>query len=188
MEGRSPLKMRTIIAKRPIAAALVVVSICAAGVLSGAWKQGHFPDGIRREDSVRRILESNEKIIPERIDDAQLKELGETVMNRIIADPALRYWINDTMGGRNSECLKEMYTMIGYRFLQDHNSLRGLTDKNRISAGHAVVRSQIRERGMVTGGNPVRTETLMGYMMFLLLFVSALGSSIFMIRLIKGRT
>jgi hypothetical protein len=181
------LKMQTVIAKKPIAASLIVLSICAAGVMSGAGKQGHVPDDLRREDSIRRILESHEKVIPESIDDAQLKELGETVMNRVIADPALRYWINDTMGGRNSECLKEMYAMIGYRFLQDQYSLRGLTDNNRISAGYAVMRSRIRERGMETGRNPTRTVTLMGYLMFLFLVVSALGSSIFMIRLIKGR-
>jgi hypothetical protein len=81
-----------------------------------------------------------------------------------------------------------MYMMIGYRFLRDHNSLLEVTDTHGFSASHAVVRNKIGERDMETGRNRTMPEPMMGYLMFLFLFISALGSLIFMIRLIKGRT
>jgi hypothetical protein len=168
---------------------LAVILLSARPMLgfAGAGDQGQFSAGMRQKDRVRQILDSNERIDPERFDDAQLKELGEGVINRVIGDPVLRSWIDETMGGSDSECLKDMYKMIGYRFLHDRYALPEQTNKNRFSTGHAFMQSRIRGGELEPGRNPAGPMPIMGYFMFLFLFISALGSTIYMIRLVRER-
>ena len=173
--------------KKPVVMAVTLLTLCLAGVFTGAEYPREYPDGMRLQARARQILDSNERIDPDLVGDAQLKELGETVLNRIIADPVMRSWINDTMGGRSSECLGDLYKMIGYRFLHDRSGLSESMNKDRFSAGHAMMRSRIRLEDSESGSHKIRLETLTGYLMFLFLFISALGSLIYMVRLLNGR-
>lgn len=181
------MKSERVILVKSIVTAVIFLSVCVKGVFAEGGEQGRMPSGIQREDRVMRILDSIERIDPEQVDDAELKEVGEIVMKRIIADPAARAWINETMGGQNSECLKDMYIMIGYRFLHDRRSLQESTIQNRFSAGHAFMKTRIRGEDVETGRSQIGAVPLMGYLMLLFLFISALGSLLFMIRLFQGR-
>jgi hypothetical protein len=173
--------------KKSAVSAVALLLICSMGILTEGEARGQFLQSRQHKIRIQKVLDSEVSIDPEKVDDAQLKELGETVMNRIIADPVLRSWINETMGGNNSECLKDMYKIIGYRFLHDQYTLRESTSKNRFSAGHAVVRSRIRDEGREFERQKIGTETLMSYLVFLFLLISALGSLIYMVRLFRER-
>jgi hypothetical protein len=181
------MKKRAVIMERSFFTAVIFLSACATGVFAEPGDREQPASGMRQKGCTRRITCSNERINPERFDDAQLRELGESIMDRIITDPATRARVSETMGGPDSECLKDMYMMIGYRFLHDRGVRRESMNQYRFSAGYAFMTSRIGDGGFETVRHQAGMMSLLGYLMFLFLFISALGSLLFMIRLFRGR-
>jgi hypothetical protein len=181
------MRKRAVIMERSFFMAVILLSACATGVFAERGNREQSASGMRQKDSTRRILDSNERIDLERFDDAQLRELGESILDRIIADPVTRARVSETMGGPDSECLKDMYMMIGYRFLHDRGKPRDSMNQYRFSAGYAFMTSRMRDGRFDTVRHQAGMMPLLGYLMFLFLFISALGSLLFMIRLFRGR-
>jgi putative membrane protein len=90
-------------------------------------EHGRSIDAVLAEIRNEQNIGKSESIDPDKVSDGLLEELGEAVMSYMIPNPRQHEWMDEMMGGEESENLSAMHRLMGYRYLSDDGGFMGST-------------------------------------------------------------
>jgi putative membrane protein len=78
-------------------------------------------DAVMSEIRTEQGVGNNDQINPDRVSQAKLEELGDSVMEAMIGDSAVHEQMDARMGGEGSASLTAMHVRIGYNYLTNRS-------------------------------------------------------------------
>lgn len=144
-------------------------------------------------EEIRNVqdVKSNTDINPDKVSDDLLEKLGEAVMNVQHPDPKEHEFMDNMMGGEESESLKAMHKWMGYNYIKDGY------DVDSLYQGRGMMDPWMHRgwRSMIMGGTGPYNRNWSGHMgygfhwgfwLFLILVAGAITTTV--IVLVKKRS
>ncbi len=91
-----------------------------------ADQHGRTAEEVLKEIRNSQDMDPGDRIDPDWVDEELLEELGEAWMSLMVPDAREHSWMDEMMGGEESESLSAMHRVMGYRYLSGDGFLDGM--------------------------------------------------------------
>jgi len=156
---------------------ILIVSILIAVTLTSVSLADEMKiksvDTILSEIRTEQGISSSEKINPDKVSQAKLEELGDSVMEAMIGNTAMHDQMDIRLGGDGSDSLKAFHINVGLNYLTDYpNGMMNLMSGSMMSNNNSYATSGWNGYSMMNSYASV--GVFVGFFLLLLIVVIAL--------------
>jgi len=156
---------------------ILIVSILIAVTLTSVSLADEMKiksvDTILSEIRTEQGISSSEKINPDKVSQAKLEELGDSVMEAMIGNTAMHDQMDIRLGGDGSDSLKAFHINVGLNYLTDYpNGMMNLMSGGMMSNNNSYATSGWNGYSMMNSYASV--GVFVGFFLLLLIVVIAL--------------